>query len=87
MLLPFSKTNDGEVYRELELGQTTKVMRNLREKEGCLELLYIKSRQFGGTKNETDKRKIKKQEQLSSLNVYILNLHFIGITIAWFSVV
>lgn len=46
MLLPFSKTNDGEVYRELELGQTTKVMRNLREKEGCLELLYIKSRQL-----------------------------------------
>lgn len=46
MLLPFSKTSDGEVYRELELGQTTKVMRNLREKEGCLELLYIKSRQL-----------------------------------------
>lgn len=46
MLLPSSKINDGEVYRELEIGQTTKVMKNLREKEGCLELQYIKSRQL-----------------------------------------
>ena len=46
-----------------------------------------KEQAIGGTKNETEKRKIKKLEQLSSLNVYILDLYFIGIIIAWLSVV
>jgi hypothetical protein len=41
------KSNDGEVYRELEKEQitiTAKATRSRREKEGCLELLYINSR-------------------------------------------
>lgn len=47
-----------------------------------------KEQAIGGTKNKTEKKeKIKKQKQLSSLKVYILDLYFIGIIIAWLSVV
>lgn len=63
MLLPFSKTNDGKVYRELEIEQTTKVMRNLREKEGCLELLCIKSRQL-----EVQRMRQKKEKSRNKNN-------------------
>lgn len=54
MLLPSSKANDGEVYRELEIGQTTKVMKNLRDKFG---IAMYKEQAIGGTKNETEKKK------------------------------
>lgn len=64
MLLAFSKTNDGDVYRELEIGQTTiitKAMRNCRQEEGLLELLCIKSRQLEegrmGQRKETSRNK------------------------------
>lgn len=47
-----------------------------------------KEQAIGGTRmRQKKKKKIKKQKQLSSLNVYILDLYFIGIIIAWLSVV